>query len=178
MNQQEIQLIQKVRSGNQKAIQALYGKYEPHWFRVCLRYGRNRDEAQDIFQEGAIKVFQALRQFDSNRGAFSTWSNRIFVNIALKYLKKYQWQQSFEDLSMVAGEVDWQESIIGRITAKELIELIQQLPSGYRVVFNMYEIEGYTHKEIAAELNISVGTSKSQLFKAKKMLQQKLKVLF
>ncbi len=176
--QSDNHLIHKIIKGDKSATRILYDRYESHWFRVCLRYGRNRNEAEDIFQEGAVRVLQSLKQYDAERGAFSTWSNRVIVNVALRYLKKHQWQQSFRDLEIVSGQVDFDENILGKITAKELIELIQQLPSGYRVVFNMYEIEGYSHKEIAEELNISIGTSKSQLHKAKKMLQQKIKVLF
>ena len=115
-----------------------------------------------------MKVFEALDKFDAERGTFANWSNRVIVNEALKYLKKHQWQQTFEDIEMATGRADVSENILEKITAKELTALIQQLPLGYRVVFNMYEIEGYSHKEIAETLNISVGTSKSQLSKAKK----------
>jgi RNA polymerase sigma-70 factor (ECF subfamily) len=143
-----------------------------------LRYGRNRAEAQDIFQEGLIHVFKDLVQFRVERGAFSSWSNRVMVNAALRYLKKNQWQHSFEELDLVERETDLSEGIVEKITAKELTQLIQELPPGYRIVFNMYAIEGYSHKEIAEMLNISPGTSKSQLFKAKKTLQEKIEILF
>ncbi len=170
-------LIKKTLGRDKLASKQLYDKYESYWFRLCLRYGRNRSDAQDIFQEGVVKIFQNLKKFDIDKGAFKSWSSRVLINEALKYLKKSQWQSSFEDLAEAGQELDWSSHIIERITAKELTELIQQLPLGYRVVFNMYEIEGYSHKEIAETLNISVGTSKSQLSKAKKALQHKLTLL-
>lgn len=178
MTKDDLVLIQKIMAGDKAAMQLLYEQHERHWFRLCLRYGKNRSEAQDILQEGLIMVFRDLGQFDAERGAFSTWSNRVMVNAALRFLKKHQWQQSFEDLETADTESDISQSILGKITAKELTQVIQQLPSGYRIIFNMFEIEGYSHQEIADALNISVGTSKSQLSKAKKALRQKLEILF
>ena len=178
MNKDEQILIQKIEAGDKIAMQQLYEQHERHWFRLCLRYGKNRSEAQDILQEGLISVFRDLGQFDAKRGAFKSWSNRVMVNAALRYLKKHQWQQSFEDLEIVGSTTDLSQNVLDNISAKELTLIIQQLPSGYRMVFNMYEIEGFSHKEIAEHLNISIGTSKSQLFKAKKMLRQKLEILF
>jgi RNA polymerase sigma-70 factor (ECF subfamily) len=171
-------LIKKILSGDKGATQLLYKRHEQYWFRLCLRYGKNRNEAQDILQEGLIMIFRDLNQFDAQRGAFQSWSNRVMVNAALRFLKKYQWQQSFEDLSKAEKKLDISESILNRINARELTKVIQQLPSGYRMVFNMYVMEGYSHKEIAEVLNISIGTSKSQLSKAKKVLRQKLEILF
>ncbi len=171
-------LIKEILRGKREAAASLYAQHERYWFRLCLRYGRNKSEAQDIFQEGVAKVFERLDKFDVERGTFANWSNRVIVNEALKYLKKHQWQQTFEDIETVGNRADVSEDILEKITAKELTALIQQLPLGYRVVFNMYEIEGYSHKEIAETLNISVGTSKSQLSKAKRTLREQLKVLF
>lgn len=176
--QEDQQLIEKILTGNQAITKVLYDRYEAHWFRLCLRYGRNRAEAQDIFQEGVVNVFNNLNKYQFEKGRFSTWSNKVIINAALRYLKKHNWQQSFVDLEKVTETADWSENILGEITAKELIQVIQQLPSGYRVIFNMHEMEGYSHKEIAEALNISIGTSKSQLSKAKKALQQQLKILF
>lgn len=178
MIQDDQQLVQQILSGKSAASKRLYERHETYWFRLCLRYGRIRSEAQDIFQEGVIKVFRGLERFDAAKGSFQAWSNRVMVNEALKYLQKNQWQQSFEDLEAADAEPDISENILGKITVKELIEIVQQLPAGYRVIFNMYEIEGYSHREIAEAMNISIGTSKSQLSRAKKILQQKIKILF
>lgn len=178
MHHKDPQLIAKSLAGNKAASKQLYERYEQYWFRLCLRYGHNRSEAQDIFQEGVVKVFQGLDKFDVERGIFKNWSSKIMVNEALKYLKKHEWQHSFKDIELAENEADVSINILEEITVKELIKVVQQLPAGYRIVFNMYEIEGYTHREIAEVLRISVGTSKSQLFKAKKTLQQKLKIMF
>jgi RNA polymerase sigma-70 factor (ECF subfamily) len=174
----ENSLINQILAGNRKAERALYDEYKQYWFRLCLRYGRNRSEAEDILQEGLLYIFKDLAQFDNNRGKFKSWSGRVLVNAALRYLKHNQWHQSFADLEVVTTEATVSNDVIDRLSAKELTQLIQQLPSGYRVVFNMYVIEGYSHKEIAEKLNISESTSKTQLFKAKRALKQKLQVLF
>lgn len=178
MAETDQRLIQKIRRGNTMASRTLYDRHESYWFRICLRYGRNRNEAEDLFQEGVVKIFQVLDKFDENKGNFKGWSNRVLVNESLKYLKRHQWQESFEDLSEANQIQSELGDITARISAKELTELIQQLPFGYRMVFNLYEIEGFSHREIAEQLSISIGTSKSQLFKAKKMLQRKVSVLF
>ncbi len=178
MNQNDHHLIQKILAGNRQAERTLYEKYKRSWFRLCLRYGKNSTEAEDILQEGLILIFRDLKQFDANRGVFASWSNRVLVNAALRYLKKHQWQQSFANLDEANDETSFSETILQKITAKELTEVIQGLPMGYRVVFNMYAIEGYSHKEIAKALNISVSTSKSQLFKARKALRKQLEILF
>lgn len=171
-------LIVQVQAGERIAIKKLYDLNETYWFRLCLRYAKNRSEAQDIFQEGVTKVFHNIQKYDPSKGNFNGWSNRVIVNEALKYLKKHHWQHTFEDLDGVQNQISDTEDILGKITTKELVEVIQKLPTGYRVIFNMYVLEGYSHKEIAAELNISLGTSKSQLSKARKALQQKIKILF
>ena len=140
-------------------------------------YGASRSEAQDILQEGLISVYSSLPQFDVERGAFKSWSNRVIVNAALRFLKKNKWQQSFEDLEEANEEIEISEDALDKIAAKELTELVQKLPIGYRLVFNLYAVEGYKHQEIAEQLGISVGTSKSQLSKAKKALRQQLEIL-
>lgn len=178
MNLEDQLLIKRSLKGDEKAIQLLYTRHKQYWFGICLRYASSRFEAQDVFQEAVSSVFDKLHQFNPQKGSFQAWSNRIFVHAAFLYLKQHQWQQSFKDLDLAEGEVDMSESALGKITAKELTQLIQQLPFGYRVVFNMREIEGYSHLEIAQILNISVGTSKSQLSKAKKALRAKIKILF
>ena len=174
MKKNDKTLIKKISKGDTAASKLLYERYEQYWFRICLRYGRNRSEAQDIFQEGVIRLFKVLNKFDAEKGVFKSWSSKVIVNAALQYLKKYQWQQSFEDLSIVENEADWSVQIMERISAKELIAIIQELPSGYRVVFNMYEIEGYSHREIAEILNISIGTSKIAIIESQKIVKRKI----
>lgn len=178
MSSNDHNLIIQVQAGEPLAIKKLYNLNETYWFRLCLRYAKNRSEAQDMFQEGVTKVFHNIQKYDVSKGNFNGWSNRVIVNEALKYLKKHQWQHTFEDLDIIQNQIPDNDNVLGKITTKELVEVIQKLPTGYRVIFNMYVLEGYSHKEIAAELNISVGTSKSQLSKARNALQQKIKILF
>ena len=144
---------------------------------MCLRYGGNSTDAQDILQNGLIRVFTALKQFDENRGNFIVWSNKIMVNEALRFLQKQKRINFFESVDESHLQIGVESNIYNLLSAKELVQIIQKLPDGYRTVFNLYTIEGYSHKEISQELNISVGTSKSQLSKAKKLLRQWIEVL-
>ncbi len=170
--------ITMILNGDRSAEKALYERYEQFWSRICLRYGRNRHEAEDIMQEGLIDIFRNLKSFDPHRGQFSTWSGRVIVHAALRYLKKHHWQQVFDDIEL-AGKHDYiPETAIAQLSAKELTALIQQLPSGYRIVFNMYAIEGYTHKEIGMALGITESASRSQLTKARKLLRSQINALF
>ncbi len=168
------QLVAKILLGEKRSEQELYDRHERRWFRLCLRYGKSRMEAMDILQEGLIAIFKDLHQFDTEKGTFVHWSNRVLVNAALRFLKKNQWQQTFVALEAAENETEITEDALDKIAAKELILLIHQLPLGYRIVFNMYVIEGFSHKEIAEQLKITTGTSKSQLSKAKKALRSKL----
>jgi len=131
-------------------------------------------QADDIFQEGLIQIFKSLHQYDKNRSLFSTWSSRVLVNAALRYLKKYNWMESMTDLDKELDREAERESVMEHLAAKELTEMIQLLPVGYRMVFNMFAVEGFSHKEIAEELGISEGTSKSQLSKARRQLRRQL----
>lgn len=171
-------LVKQVAKGSEDAVRQLYKMYDRYWFRICLRYGGSRFEADDIFQEGLLAVFKDVKQFNPEKGSFKGWSSKVFVNAALRYLKKNQWQQSFTDINLAQNYEELSEGILDQLSAKELTALIQQLPSGYRVVFNMYVLEGYKHKEIAEVLNINIGTSKSQLSKAKQILRNKIEQLF
>ncbi len=171
-------LIKKCLKQDALAQRALYEKYRQAWFMCCLRYAKDKMEAEDIFQNGLISIFKDLNQFNRDKAAFGTWSNRVMVNAALQYLRKW----SKYDRIMVSEEHGFeatvQEDIFAELGAKELTKMIQNLPIGYRIVFNMYVLEGYKHREIAKELDISVGTSKSQLFKAKRILKRELELIF
>ena len=167
-------LIKESSNGHEEAQRELYLKYRVRWYMLCLRYGKNNYEADDIFQEGLIQIFKDLHQFDDTRASFNTWSARLMSHAALRYLKKNSWHQAITNIDEVNETAETAETIYDKLAAKELTVLLQQLPIGYRIVFNMYVLEGYNHKEIADHLNISEGTSKSQLFKAKKMLRNKI----
>lgn len=160
--------------GDAQAQRALYEEYRVYWYMLCMRYGKSKAQADDIFQEGLIKVYRDLYQYDNAKGGFKTWSSRVMVHSALRYLKKYTWVDTLSLQDEANEYEDNEETVYSRLAARELTQVIQHLPIGYRLVFNMYAIEGYSHKEIASRLEISVGTSKSQLSKARKYLRNKL----
>jgi len=167
-------IIKRAADGHESAQRKLYEQYRNQWYMLSLRYGKNKSQADDIFQEGLINIYKDLHQFDASRSAFGTWSSRVMINAALRYLKKYNWIDSFSDLDYAADKGDESETVYQKLAAKELTEIIKQLPLGYRLVFNMYAIEGFSHKEIADQLGITVGTSKSQLSKARAQLRSVL----
>ena len=170
----ETELISQILDGYKSAERLLYDRYKSKWYMLALRYSRTKDEANDIMQEGLIEVFKDLHQYDARKSKFTTWSSRIMVHAALRYLKKTQWQNTFSDIANKDYDQSVKEDVYSKLAAEELTYMIQQLPTGYKIVFNMYVIEGYSHQEIADHLGIAVGTSKSQLSKAKKMLRNQL----
>ncbi len=167
-------LIKDSIAGREPAQRALYMKYRIKWYMQCLRYGKNKHEADDMMQEGLIQIFKDLHQFDAKRSSFETWTSRLISHAALRYLKKNSWNNAFAEIDEANDLSESSETIHEKLAAKELTLLIQSLPMGYRVVFNLF-LEGFSHQEIAERLDITIGTSKSQLFKAKRMLRKKLK---
>ncbi|MEM9887806.1 MAG: sigma-70 family RNA polymerase sigma factor [Bacteroidota bacterium] len=157
------------------AQRELYELHRTTMFMLCLRYMPTREDAEDVLQEGFIKVFRDLKQFDPKRGKLKTWMKRVFINTALEHLRSKKKIFLTEEINPNSELHAVNDDAFSRLGAKELIGLIKKLPAGYRLVFNMYAIEGYSHKEIAKKLDISVGTSKSQLFKAKAMLRKQIK---
>jgi RNA polymerase sigma-70 factor (ECF subfamily) len=147
----------------------LYERFAPKMYGVCLRYAGNAAEAEDILQEGFIKVFNKIGSFRSE-GSFEGWVRRIFVNTAIEHFRKKTYQQPITDYEENTIEGKY-ENVLDSMAEKDIIALVQQLSPGYRTVFNLYVIEGYTHKQIAEILGISEGTSKSQLSRAKLILQ-------
>ena len=143
---------------------------------ICYRYSASYDEAHDIMQEGFIKVFQKIKTFRGD-GSFEGWIKRIMVNTAINHYKKNTNHIANDTVLEQLPDDDSNEDLETRTVVKieDLMNIIQQLPDGYKMVFNMYAIEGMSHKEISDILNISINTSKSQLFKARKWLLNKLK---
>ena len=172
----EEDIINECLKGKQEAFSRFYDIYSGVLFSLCLRYAKNRADAEDILQEGFILIFKNLKQYKFN-GSFEGWLKRIMANTALGYYRRKNVIQYTDQLFLMDTRPDYHESAIEKISNKELIEIIQKLPFGCRTVFNMYAIEGYSHKEIAETLNISVGTSKSQLFDARKLLKKHLESL-
>lgn len=163
-------LIEGCIQGNRKMQQALYDRFASKMYGVCLRYAGNTDEAQDILQEGFIKIFKKIGSFRSE-GSFEGWVRRIFVNTSIEHFRKKNYLQPITEKEEDTVEGKYL-SVLDTLAEKDIISLVQQLSPGYRTVFNMYVIEGYTHKEIADMLGISEGTSKSQLSRAKLILQR------
>ncbi|MFN3404431.1 MAG: RNA polymerase sigma factor [Cytophagaceae bacterium] len=167
------ELIQHCKSGNREAQKILYNKFSRLVMGICYRYSRSRPDAEDIFQEVFVKIFTNLHQYSGN-GSFEGWIRRIAVNTSIKYVQRDTFRVSVEIDPEDDNLVDF-SSAVEKLSANELLDLINELPEGYRLVFNLYAIEGYTHKEIGEMLSISEGTSKSQFFHAKKVLQTVLK---
>ena len=142
-------------------------------FVVCLRYSRTRDEAEDILQEGFIKVFQFLHQF-KNDGSLENWMKKIMVNCALQRLKNRSRMVPVLNIDLYNEKLFFEEDIESNIRSRELLQHVMSLPPGYKAVFNLYVFEGYKHREIAEILGISEGTSKSNLSDARDYLQKQL----
>lgn len=142
-------------------------------FGLCLQYASNYDDACDILQDGFIKVFQKLEQF-SGRGSFEGWIRRIMINTALERYRSQLYLYPLTEQVSIREEAK-SEEIFEKMSADDLLKLVQELPPRYRMVFNLYAIEGYPHKEIAEMMGITVGTSKSNLSRARDILQKKLK---
>ena len=159
------------RSCQRKVYELLYGKM----MTVCRRYCRDRDEATDVLQDGFVKVFEKISLYN-HEGVFEGWVRRIMVNTALDALRKKKNEFLSEDVTMFHNEVDESEdeSFYSEIKMEDILKAMEQLSPMYRAVFNLYAIEGLTHQEIAEELSITVGTSKSNYFKAKANMKEQL----
>jgi len=170
----ERKLIERCRDGDGKAMRYLYEHYADKMLGVCYRYVNDRDTARDLLHDGFITVFTKISDF-RGEGAFEGWLRRIFVNTTLGYLRK---NAGLHDSRQVDDLFDLKEesaSVLEKMSAEELLEMIGQMPTGYRTVLNLYAVEGYSHKEIADLLNISENTSRSQYARAKNYLQKSLK---
>ncbi len=165
-------IVRGCQDHNPEAQRMLYDMFRNSMFGVCLRYAGNYDDAQDILQDGFIKVFEKINQF-AFKGAFEGWIRRIMVNTALEKYRLHYRLVSIEDAGL-SQEQETGHEISSDLEAADLIRIIQELSPRYRVVFNMYALEGYSHKEISAMLNISEGTSKSNLSRARAILQNKI----
>ncbi len=166
------ELVQGVLNGNPAYQRALYQKYSVPMFRVVLRFARDRAEAEDMLQEGFIRVFRDMGQF-RGEGALGGWIRRIMVNTALSHLRKQRdFLRDTPDFSPFENLLRTEEDFASNMDAETLLRYLQRLPPGYRTVFNLYVIEGFSHEEIAEQLGISIGTSKSQLFKAREYLKR------
>ena len=168
----EHELIKGCVNDNTTCQRVLFDKYAGKFMSICLRYANDTMEAEDMLQEGFIRIFKHINQFKFE-GSFEGWMRRIVVNVALKHLqkKRLHFSEIKDDNNNDPQLPSYAYSSLGQ---EELMKLINQLPNGYRIVFNLNVIEGYTHDEIAGMLKIQASTSRSQLVKARKILQSQI----
>lgn len=157
-------------SNNASSQEALYNRFSPRMLGVCYRFAKNREDAEDMLQEGFIKVFSQIHQYRSE-GALEGWIRRIMVHTCINVLKKNKKFSDSVDINLASGIGIREENIPSIMQAKEVVECIRLLPIGYRTVLNLYAIEGYSHKEIGDVLDIEESTSRSQYTRAKAMLE-------
>jgi len=169
----EKEIILECLQNKREAQKRLYDMFASKMFGVCCRFAGKSNQAEDILQEGFIKVFKNLGNFKFN-GSFEGWVRRIITNTAIDYIKKFgaHYYELNEEITEQFDIVE--DDAISKLSAEDLMLMIQNLPDSKRLVFNLYAYEGYSHKEIAEKLNINVATSKSQYCKAKKILQEQL----
>lgn len=172
MKQSEEIILRGCRKGKAKAQRELYDRYATTMLGVCLRYVKNKAEAEDVLQEGFIKVFKNLKNYNGE-GSLAGWIYRIMVNTALNYLRSKKKIQFVEYEGNVPDTSD-DSQVEPPFSKQQFMDAIHDLPDGYRTVFNLYVLEGYKHREIADILEISINTSKTQLAKARQMLKKTL----
>ncbi len=165
-------LLRGCRKGRSKAQKGLYDRMSPKMLGVCMRYLQDREEAEHVMIGGFVKVFEKIAQYKSE-GSFEGWIRKIMVNESLMYLRKNQALFVEIEVDRVDKVLDY-EALDSSLQAEDLMKMIHELPVGYKTVFNLYAIEGFNHAEIAEQLGISESTSKSQLSRARKLLQHKL----
>ncbi len=173
----EKELIKQCLDGNAKAQKQFYERYAPKLWPVCLRYAKNRMSAEDIMQEGFIRIFRYLENY-KGEGSFEGWLRRTMVNTAINYYKKNLKRSEERNIDNVFGLKNDDVDAVSQMTAEEIVSVIQTLPDGYRTIFNLFVVEGYPHKEIAKMLDISENTSKSQLSRARVILQEKIRKIY
>lgn len=176
MNSEKVILAGCIK-GKQSAQRELYDRYSRLLLGVCLRYAKDMDEAEDMLQEGFVKIFLNIKEFKGD-GPLIAWMRRVVINTAITYYHKMRKHRYHDDLEEVREskfeEKGWGET---DFTREELMSLVQEMPSGYRQVFNLYAVEGYKHREIAELMQIDENTSKSQYSRARKWLQVRLEHL-
>ena len=169
------QIIEKCKNGDRNAAEKIYRKYAAEMFAVCIRFTNNRADAEDILQDGFIKIFNSIGKY-SGKGSFEGWMRRVFVNMCLEQYRKRQSMTVVDNLPDTAA-ADIEDDIDDNvdIPVDVLQRFVNELPDKYRMVFGLYVVENMKHKEIATALGISEGTSKSNLARARELLKTKIK---
>jgi len=173
LDSEEQVLIRKCKEGSLRYQRLMYEIHSPMVWGVCLRYTQNKEDAQDILQNTFVTVFTKLDAFEF-KGALGAWIRKIAVNTALMHYRTNKKHQMHITLDDVGFNLESEDDVLQQLSAADLVKIIRKLPEGYRIVFNLYGIEGYSHKEIAEKLNITESTSRSQYARARKMLMHKL----
>ncbi|MDW7690785.1 RNA polymerase sigma factor [Flammeovirgaceae bacterium SG7u.111] len=177
LTQKEITCIKACLKGKRTAQEELYKSYYGYGMSIAMRYAGNKEEAEEIFNDSFMKVFGKLKLYDLNK-SFKGWVRRIIINTSIDY---YRGKNQIEKGTIClegASDITYSYDIISKLTAEQILTLLQKLPDKYRLTFNLYELEGYSHQEISEKMNIPVGTSRSNLTRAKNILREKVKELF
>ena len=174
MEPSEAEIINGCLAGNSSSQRMLYKHFAGKMLLVCMRYITNKDEAEDVLQEGFMLVFQKLSQFKAE-GSFEGWIRKIMVNKSIEHLRKSSFIHPMVNIEETENDFISADDIISSISSKELLNIIQELPPACRIVFNLYVFEGLKHREIAGQLGISEGTSKSNLSDARAILKKKIR---
>ena len=170
----QAQLVHKCMKNDRAAQKQMYEWLAPRMFAVCLRYVGDRESARDVMHDAFITLFSKLGSY-KGEGAFEGWARRVFITASLMHLRKKDVLKYAENVQTHGNDMGYDPSVIDRMDAQSLLKIVSQMPAGFRTVFNMYAIEGYSHQEIAKELGITEGGSRSQLSRAKIWLKDKLK---
>jgi len=178
MNQSEkhTQLIRDCQRGDRAAQKTIYQHFYAYGMNICLHYSKNREEAQEILNDGFLKAFKKINSYQF-KGSFRAWLRRILIHSAIDYFRKHHREEAQLEI------VHMRELAVGnkgshQLELDDILKLVQQLPPAYRIVFNLYVVEGYNHREIGQQLGISTGTSKSNLSKARAKLQKAVAALY
>jgi RNA polymerase sigma factor (sigma-70 family) len=168
-------LIEKCKAADRKACELLYKQFASKMLAVCLRYATDKMEAEDMLQNGFIRVFNKINDYRGD-GSFEGWMRRIMVHSSIEYYRKHH-KMVKVDIEESGYEQSVNAAAASSLEAKDLLKMIQELPAGYRMVFNLYAVEGYSHREIAEIVGITEGASKSQLSRARGLLKQRIETL-
>lgn len=173
----EQELIAACKRQDRTAQRKIYEKYSSRMFAICLRYAKDRELAKDFLQDGFVTVFSKISSY-KNDGSFEGWMRRIFINTALMSLRKSDVLKNAEDVDTPKIDVSYSDNILEKIDGQKIFALIREMPVGFRTVFNLSVIDGFSHQEIANQLGISEGASRSQLSRARSWLQERIKKLY
>lgn len=167
----EQELVKGCIKGNRKSQEEFYKIFAPKMYTICLSYANRKDDAMDILQDGFIKAFRNIKKFNSD-GSLEGWLRRIIVNTAIDYYRKHKKEIPFLDSAEIQISDQGKENVFSSLGLEDILGYLSRLPDGARLIFNLYAIEGYNHREIAKKLNVTEGTSKSQFNRARTLLKE------